>query len=209
MSNSYRMGPDETQTLPGSSRGERTLWLNLSGGGFRAAIFHYGCLRRLHELRLMDQVAGISATSGGAIVAALWAMHSRISGNGSRQEDAAWQAFERDLLGLVRRGAVAPTGLLVAALSCYFCAWLTDAIALHRRLRRLRRLYAPLVATGLTLHAALVRASPRRSASARCLDAGKPEPSVPEDTARSSGVRATLAGPVALVHDGSALLPWL
>src|ERR1700687_328300 len=42
--------------------------LCLSGGGFRASLFHLGCLRRLRELGILDQVRTISSVSGGSIV---------------------------------------------------------------------------------------------------------------------------------------------
>ena len=48
--------------------GGASIWLSLSGGGLRAAIFHFGCLERLHELGLLPHVYAISATSGGAII---------------------------------------------------------------------------------------------------------------------------------------------
>ena len=44
--------------------------LCLSGGGFRAALFHLGALRRLNELGILSQVDGISSVSGGSIFAA-------------------------------------------------------------------------------------------------------------------------------------------
>lgn len=47
--------------------------LALSGGGSRAAAFHLGCLRALHDLDLLDQVRVVSAISGGALFAATWA----------------------------------------------------------------------------------------------------------------------------------------
>lgn len=43
--------------------------LALSGGGFRAALFHVGALRRLVELGVLMQVKRISSVSGGSIVA--------------------------------------------------------------------------------------------------------------------------------------------
>ena len=45
--------------------------LALSGGGSRAMAFHLGCLRALHDEGLLDQVATISAVSGGSVLAAL------------------------------------------------------------------------------------------------------------------------------------------
>jgi NTE family protein len=42
----------------------------LSGGGFRASLFHLGALRRLNELGILSQMDRISAVSGGSIIAA-------------------------------------------------------------------------------------------------------------------------------------------
>jgi len=44
--------------------------LCLSGGGFRAALFHLGPLRRLNELGILSIVDTISSVSGGSIIAA-------------------------------------------------------------------------------------------------------------------------------------------
>ena len=45
------------------------LILCLSGGGFRASIFHLGVLRRLHEMGVLEMVSTISSVSGGSILA--------------------------------------------------------------------------------------------------------------------------------------------
>lgn len=49
--------------------------LCLSGGGFRATLFHLGVLKRLHELGLLAHVSILSAVSGGAVTAALFHRH--------------------------------------------------------------------------------------------------------------------------------------
>ncbi len=49
--------------------------LCLSGGGFRAALFHLGAVRRLYELGLLDTVRTIAAVSGGSTIAAYLAKH--------------------------------------------------------------------------------------------------------------------------------------
>jgi hypothetical protein len=125
---------------------ETGLWLNLSGGGFRAAIFHYGCVRRLHELGALQRLVGISATSGGAIVAALWGMHvhdkleellntadhSALDGRDQLIGDAetgAWENFERDLISLVSRGALGPTAQLIGAFALSLCAAFASILA--------------------------------------------------------------------------------
>ncbi|HLH90778.1 MAG TPA: patatin-like phospholipase family protein [Xanthobacteraceae bacterium] len=43
--------------------------LALSGGGFRAMLFHAGALMRLHQLGILARVARISSVSGGSIAA--------------------------------------------------------------------------------------------------------------------------------------------
>ena len=59
------LGPGE------ADRGEKALWL--SGGGYRAALFHLGALTRLNELGLLGQIDTVAAVSGGSIFAAVMA----------------------------------------------------------------------------------------------------------------------------------------
>ena len=49
--------------------------LCLSGGGYRAALFHLGALRRLNELGILAQVDTFTSVSGGSIFAAQLATH--------------------------------------------------------------------------------------------------------------------------------------
>jgi NTE family protein len=55
----------------------RRLGLALSGGGFRASLFHVGVLARLAELDLLREVEVISTVSGGSIIGALYYLHVR------------------------------------------------------------------------------------------------------------------------------------
>src|SRR6266536_2373856 len=48
---------------------ERGIGIALSGGGFRAMLFHAGALVRLNELGLLSRAARISSVSGGSIAA--------------------------------------------------------------------------------------------------------------------------------------------
>src|SRR3982750_1989402 len=57
------------------------LALCLSGGGYRAAIYHLGAMLRLHEAGLLRRVERISSVSGGSIVAAWYA--SRLMRDGA------------------------------------------------------------------------------------------------------------------------------
>ncbi|HEY1256330.1 MAG TPA: patatin-like phospholipase family protein [Terracidiphilus sp.] len=46
--------------------------LALSGGGFRASLFHLGVIRRLEELGIMEKISIVSSVSGGSIIAAYY-----------------------------------------------------------------------------------------------------------------------------------------
>jgi len=73
---------------------KRIFGLALSGGGFRATLFHLGVLRRLHELGLHENIDYISSVSGGSIVAALYCWKKPRNCN----------EFERQILRGVRLG---------------------------------------------------------------------------------------------------------
>jgi NTE family protein len=55
---------------PLPKRARHGIGLCLSGGGFRATLFHLGALRRLNELGLLGQIRTISSVSGGSVTAA-------------------------------------------------------------------------------------------------------------------------------------------
>lgn len=59
-------GPDGRGTRRGTA-------LCLSGGGFRAALFHLGAVRRLNELGVLGRLRTISAVSGGSLVVSMLA----------------------------------------------------------------------------------------------------------------------------------------
>src|SRR3712207_5885376 len=56
--------------LPEPKNRRTGIALCLSGGGFRAALFHLGALRRLNELGILSQIDTITCVSGGSIVGA-------------------------------------------------------------------------------------------------------------------------------------------
>ena len=65
------------ETIPTDSPGEKPskgTGLCLSGGGYRAMIFHVGVLWRLYEAQLLKNVNRISSVSGGSITAAVLAL---------------------------------------------------------------------------------------------------------------------------------------
>lgn len=64
--------------------------LALSGGGFRAAIFHLGVLRRLAELGWLAQVDLVSTVSGGSILGAFMAL----AWDSVQSEGSNWDSFK-------------------------------------------------------------------------------------------------------------------
>ena len=77
--------------------------LALSGGGFRASIFHLGVIRRLEELGIMKYVHTISAVSGGSIIAAYYVIEmekrlrqrrAELRENPERIDEVRLQIFE-------------------------------------------------------------------------------------------------------------------
>src|SRR5258708_34805155 len=73
---------------------ERDIGLALSGGGSRAAAFHLGCLRALHDRGLLPRVRIVSGVSGGALLAALYAYGP-----------ANFEEFDAAATAVLRRGA--------------------------------------------------------------------------------------------------------
>lgn len=77
------------------SRADREpfIGLALSGGGARAMAFHLGCMRALHDRRILDKVKVISTVSGGSVIGAYWAYR-----------DENFEDFDRHIVSMLRRG---------------------------------------------------------------------------------------------------------
>ncbi len=73
--------------------------LGLSGGGFRASLFHIGVLARLAELDVLRRVEVISCVSGGSIIGA----HYYLEVRKLLQEKADEEITREDYIELVRR----------------------------------------------------------------------------------------------------------
>src|SRR2546430_8343282 len=64
--------------------------LALSGGGFRASLFHLGLVRFLRDAGILSQVSHITSVSGGSIFAAHLVLHwDRYNGSPSEFDAAA------------------------------------------------------------------------------------------------------------------------
>lgn len=62
---------------------DSSIGLALSGGGFRAAAFHLGALKRLEEVGILPCVDILSTVSGGSITGALYALRCVQKGDGA------------------------------------------------------------------------------------------------------------------------------
>src|SRR3990167_4758947 len=59
---------------PSEKPPEEGIALCLSGGGYRAMLYHAGALWRLNELGLLSQLKRVSSVSGGSIAAGVLAL---------------------------------------------------------------------------------------------------------------------------------------
>jgi NTE family protein len=59
---------EKDKYLPSPNKIPNSIGLALSGGGFRATLFHLGAIRRLHELRILPKLTTVSSVSGGSIL---------------------------------------------------------------------------------------------------------------------------------------------
>lgn len=112
--------PDNAVALPATSQhdvGRLKILLALSGGGFRATVFHLGVLRAFSDLGLSGDITAISSVSGGSITAAQVVLkwHEYISSSITRfdeiespirsivQSGLRWRVMTRGLLGFLGR----------------------------------------------------------------------------------------------------------
>ena len=54
--------------LPSATKIPNSVGLSLSGGGFRATLFHLGAIRRLNEFGILPKLTTVSSVSGGSIL---------------------------------------------------------------------------------------------------------------------------------------------
>ena len=69
LQHSLDVGTDHSSELAGAGEPIR-IGLTLSGGGFRATLFHLGVVRMLRDAGLLHRVRFVGGVSGGAILAA-------------------------------------------------------------------------------------------------------------------------------------------
>jgi NTE family protein len=79
-----------------AAAGRSGIALSLSGGGFRASLFHLGAVRRLHELGVLQQLNAISTVSGGSILAGQLVQSMHDKGRNGRLDFLNFQADVAD-----------------------------------------------------------------------------------------------------------------
>ncbi|MBT8108315.1 MAG: patatin-like phospholipase family protein [Gammaproteobacteria bacterium] len=108
--------------------------LALSGGGYRASLFHLGVTRRLHELGALQQTTRLSSVSGGSILAGFLA-HRMLEQEQTRLEFDDWETqVSAPFRELVRKDI--RTGLLVRHIAWNWIWPAPRARGLERALRK-------------------------------------------------------------------------
>ena len=98
-----RGSPSPDRTPPEDAQPPRDeIALCLSGGGYRAMLFHVGAIWRLNEAGLLHQIARISSVSGGSITAAVLGMNWIAMGL-DKQSPVARPLFESHFVDPIRR----------------------------------------------------------------------------------------------------------
>lgn len=105
------------------TKDNKKIGLALSGGGYRAAAYHIGTLKALHNLGVLEKIDVISSISGGSITAAYYALHKD-----------NYKEFEEKMITKLRTGVLWATILILSvegcgllALQCWLLSVLLDA----------------------------------------------------------------------------------
>lgn len=105
--NTVHVTPDEiaARPAPKATPGTRarSIGVALSGGGYRAMLYHLGALRRLNEFGLLSVVERFSMVSGGALVGAVLATHWPGLAFGRDGVAARFEDVERDVFAIADR----------------------------------------------------------------------------------------------------------
>lgn len=88
-----RIDPQSFLLLKIKKNNAKNVGLCLSGGGSRAIAFHLGCLRALHNRGILERIDVVSAVSGGAVIAAMYAY-----------SDDRFEEFDRRVVKLLKKG---------------------------------------------------------------------------------------------------------
>lgn len=120
----------------GETKGTLGAGLALSGGGFRAMLFHAGSIKRLHELGALIPLSRISSVSGGSIAAAVlargWPHHSTPGAPAGafkkHFEEPVWDIADRRIdVAAVLSGLATPWASVADKVAKRYSAFLDNA----------------------------------------------------------------------------------
>ena len=103
-----------TRRAPNPTRGlrEPKLAIALSGGGYRAMLFHLGALKRLNEFGLLSVMDRMSTVSGGSITGAVLAVRWSDLSFDRTGVAAGFDQVERDVFGIADRTIDVRSGIV-------------------------------------------------------------------------------------------------
>jgi NTE family protein len=105
----------------------KKIGLALSGGGFRAAAFHLGTLKKLHELGILPSTDVISTISGGSIIGAYYALN--------KDKFSSFDQFVSEFQDVLQKNLILRacftfrflSGVLLILISIVIVAWLSSS----------------------------------------------------------------------------------
>jgi len=105
----------------------KKIGLSLSGGGYRAAAFHLGTLKKLHHLGILEKIDVISTISGGSIVGACYCLNKQ---HFSSFEKEMYEALnKKSIIRYIVTSPVFICALLGIAGYFLLLSWLTNFLS--------------------------------------------------------------------------------
>lgn len=184
--------------------------LALSGGGYRASLFHLGVTRRLHEIGALQQTTRLSSVSGGSILAGFLA-HRMLERSRTVLEFDDWEAdVSAPFRQLVRKDI--RTGLLVRHIAWNWIWPAPRARGLERAFRKRigpRRLVElPRPADGIEfifLATNIEKGTPFRFTSEKIGTRVTPDSMTIAEAVAASACFPPIFGPIKVKKDGKTL----
>ena len=184
--------------------------LALSGGGYRASLFHLGVTRRLHELGALQNVTRLSSVSGGSILAGFLA-HRMLDRGATRLEFGDWEAEVSAPFRRVVRKDIR-TGLLVRHIAWNWIWPAPRATGLERAFRRrlgARRLVElPASEDGIEfifLATSIEKGTPFRFTAEKIGTHKTPESMTISEAVAASACFPPIFGPIKIAKDGNTI----
>ena len=184
--------------------------LALSGGGYRASLFHLGVTRRLHELGALQNITRLSSVSGGSILAGFLA-HRMLDRGATTLAFDDWEAeVSAPFRRVVRRDI--RTGLLVRHIAWNWIWPAPRATGLERAFRKrlgARRLVElPTAGDGIEfifLATNIEKGTPFRFTAEKIGTRKTPESMTISEAVAASACFPPIFGPIKVAKDGQTI----